>query len=395
MIAEIVPDIYYVGVNKRTNELFEALWPLPYGVSYNSYLIKDEKVALIDACDLSLTQLYEDQLLKTLDGRKVDYLIINHMEPDHSGAIKALRQLFPEMQIVGNARTFGMLKGFYGITENLHEVADGDILDLGIHKLQFHITPMLHWPETMMSYEFTTRTLFSGDAFGCFGALNGSPLDQNIDTDIYWGEMRRYYAGIVGKYGTPVQTALKKLNGILIDRICSTHGPVWQEHLQKAVAAYDRYSRYEGEDGVVIVYGSMYGNTEQLAEKIAGELSARGVKNIVMHNVSVSDTSYILSDIFRYKGLILGSPVYNNNLFPKIEGLMKDLSSRGIKKRVYGSFGSYVWSQGALNQLNTFGKDMGWKIAETDVRQECTSDERNQQGCELLAESFVELLKEV
>lgn len=394
MIKEITSDIFYAGVNNRSKELFEALWPIPYGVSYNSYLIRDEKIALVDACDLNLIQQYADQLLELLDGRSVDYLIINHMEPDHSGAIKTLRHLFPDMKIVGNAKTFGMLKGFYSIEENLLQVADGDELDLGKHKLRFMLTPMLHWPETMMTYDITSATLFSGDAFGCFGALNGSPIDKDIDTDIFRDEMRRYYACIVGKYGVPVQTALKKLKGLPIDRICSTHGPVWEEEIAQAVGAYDRFSRYEGEEGVVIVFGSMYGNTQQLAEKIAEQLSARGVKKIIIHNLSCSDTSYILSDIFRYKGLILGSPVYNNALFPKMEGLLNDLKSRGVKNRVFACFGSYVWAQSALNTLTKFGEEMKWKTATVSVCQECTCDRRNQDGCVQLAQSFTDLLKE-
>lgn len=394
MIAEITPDIYYAGVNKRSNELFEALWPIPYGVSYNSYLIVDEKIALVDACDLSLTQQYADQLLELLNGRQVDYLIINHMEPDHSGAIRALKQLFPDIRIVGNKKTFGMLNGFYGIQDNLHTVADGDVLDLGKHQLKFYITPMLHWPETMMTYDLTSRTLFSGDAFGCFGALNGNPVDKNIDTEIYWGEMRRYYAAIVGKYGVPVQTALRKLFGTPIDRICTTHGPVWEKEITKAVAFYDQYSRYEAEEGVVIVYGSMYGNTQQLAERIAEQLSAQGVKRIVLHNVSTTETSFILSDIFRYKGLVIGSPVYNGALFSKIEGLLNDIKGRGIKSRVFGCFGSYVWSKEALTRLTRFGEEMNWKMASVSVCQECTCDERNREGCRQLTSSFVDLLKE-
>ncbi len=392
MIHEIASDIYYVGINNRSKELFESLWPVPSGVSYNSYLILDEKVALVDACDLNMIQEYADQLENLLNGRPVDYLIINHMEPDHSGAIKMLRQMYPDMKIIGNLKTFGMLKGFYSIEDNLHQVADGDTLTLGKHTLRFILTPMLHWPETMMTYESTTETLFSGDAFGCFGALNGNPVDKNIDTTPYWDEMRRYYAAIVGKYGIPVQTALKKLKDIPLSRICSTHGPVWEEQLADAIAAYDRYSRYEGEDGVVIAYGSMYGNTGQLAEKIAEQLSRRGVKKIIIHNVSVSEPSQILSDIFRYKGLILGAPVYNNALFPKMESLLMDIRSRQIANRVYACFGSYVWTRNALNRLSEFGNEMKWKSATVHVCQECSCDLRSQDGCVQLASSFTDLL---
>ena len=258
--------IHYVGVNDRNKHLFEAMWPLPYGVSYNSYLIDDGVVALVDTVDVAFFETYLRKIREIIGDRPIQYLIINHMEPDHSGSISLIRKYYPDIVLVGNRQTFGMVEGFYGVAGERYEVKDGDFLDLGHHRLRFYLTPMVHWPETMMTYDETEHVLFSGDAFGCFGTVDGSCMDTRINLDKYWDEMVRYYANIVGKYGSPVQKALAKLSGLKIDTICSTHGPVWTENIGKVAGIYDRLSRYDAEEGVVIAYGSMYGNTEQMAE---------------------------------------------------------------------------------------------------------------------------------
>lgn len=304
-MIEITDKIYYVGVNDRNKELFEGLWPLPNGVSYNSYLIDDEKVCLIDTVEVDFFMPYLKNIREVLGDRQVDYLVINHMEPDHSGAIELIRKYYPGIKIVTNKKAFCMIDGFYGMTTDGVEVCNGSTLDLGRHKLSFVLTPMVHWPETMVTLDTTTNTLFSGDAFGCFGALNGGIIDSEINCDTFWLEMVRYYSNIVGKYGTPVQNALKKLEGVQLDYICSTHGPVWHEYIDKVVGIYDRLSRYETEEGIVICYGTMYGNTERMAEVIARAASQAGIKNIVMYNVSKTHHSYIIRDVFRYRGLIV------------------------------------------------------------------------------------------
>ena len=300
--------VHYVGVNDRNKHLFEGMWPLPYGVSYNSYLIDDEKIVLVDTVDINFFEVYLRKIKLIIGDKPIDYLIINHMEPDHSGSIRLIKQHYPNIQIIGNKQTFGMIEGFYGVTEGQHLVKDGDELEIGHHKLRFYLTPMVHWPETMMTFDETDGILFAGDAFGCFGTLDGGFLDTRINTDKYWDEMVRYYSNIVGKYGNPVQKALQKLGGLPITTICSTHGPVWTDYIGKVVEIYDRLSKYEAEEGVVIAYGSMYGNTEEMAEAIAEELSAQGGKNIVMHNVSKSHPSYILTDNSKDNGRNIGSP---------------------------------------------------------------------------------------
>lgn len=352
-MKEITSKIHYVGVNDRNKELFEGLWPLPNGVSYNSYLIVDEKICLVDTVEATFFVNYIKNIQNVIGDRPIDYLIINHMEPDHSGSIALIKKYYPNIKVVGNKKTFGMMQGFYGIGGDEMEVKNGDKLSLGSYELTFVLTPMVHWPETMMTLatDQTTTTLFSGDAFGCFGALNGGIVDSEINCDGFWLEMVRYYSNIVGKYGTPVQNALKKLAGVNLDYICSTHGPVWHEHIGKVVDMYDRMSRYETEEGLVICYGTMYGNTERAAEVIAQAASEAGIKNIVMHNVSKSHHSYIIRDVFRYRGLIVGAPTYNTGLYHEMDVLLSELAQRDIKNHLLGCFGSYGWASKAVGKI--------------------------------------------
>lgn len=395
MHAQIAPGIYYTGVNERTLKNFEALWPLPYGVSYNSYLIIDEKVVLIDASEISMHAQHAMKIQEILGDRSIDYLIINHMEPDHSGAIRDLLQIYPKMTLVGNAKTLAMVQGFYGINPAVLEIKDNDILDTGNHKLRFYLTPMVHWPETMMTYDETTQTLFSGDAFGCFGALNGSIIDGDMDLDLYWSEMRRYYATIVGKYATPVQNALKKLGSLPISLLCTTHGPVWKKYIHEAISYYNQFSQYEAGPGVVIAYGSMYGNTTLLAEKIAEELAAQGIRKIKLWDTGVTDISFILSDIFDCNALILGSPVYNSALFPKMQALMEAIRSRDIKNRYYASFGTYAWGGIPLNKLAAFGEEMNWTTVYPTISQRYSLHEELFEECRKMAIAMADKIKQM
>lgn len=351
---KIFEGFYYVGVNDRTTHRFEGLWPIPNGVSYNSYLVQGKnKIALIDGVELSEIENLSENIQEAIGKKAPDYLVINHMEPDHSGAIKILHTLFPEMAIVGNAKTLDMVKGYYGITENTIKVAENDTIDLGDITLTFKLTPMVHWPETMMTYVNEWNMLFSGDAFGCFGAINGGILDSDTDVEMYIPEMYRYYSNIVGKYGVFVQKAIAKFADIHIDYICPTHGPIWHESRNRIIDIYNRLSKYEGEEGVTIVYGSMYGHTEKMADIIAGQLAKRGIKNIRIHNASTTHLSYILSDIFKYKGLIIGSPTYSNTIFPPIEAVLSAITNREIKKRIVASFGNFTWGGQAVKRINS------------------------------------------
>lgn len=392
-LKEIANHIYYVGVNDRQKVLFENLWPLPYGVSYNSYLIVDEKTVLIDTVDVCYSDIFFKKIEDALEGRPLDYLIVNHMEPDHAGSIRLLRQLYPNVQIIGNKQTFGMLDGFHGITTGLYEVKEGDVLNTGNHQLSFYMAPMVHWPEVMVTYDAVTKTLFSADAFGTFGTLDGGVIDADMNVEHYWEEMIRYYANIVGKYGNPVQRALQKLSGLEIETICSTHGPVWREYKDKAIQIYDRLSRYEGEEGVTIVYGSMYGNTEQMAEAIASSLSAHGVKNIVMHNVSKTPASYILKDIFKYKGVIIGCPTYSNRLYPEVASILDKIETREVKDRLFGYFGTFTWSGVVVKQLTTFAEKMKWSVVGEPVEQKQGLKADKYEACWALGKAMAEQLK--
>ena len=366
---EIVNDIYYVGVNDRTKHLFESLWPLPNGVSYNSYLIVDEKVALVDTVDICYSDVFFRKITTLLGDRPIDYLVVNHMEPDHSGSIGLLVNKYPKLRIVGNKRTVEMLKGYHGVSNNVVEIIDLDILNLGKYNLQFYLTPMVHWPETMMTYLQEKKALFSGDAFGTFGANDGSVLDSQTRSVKYWDEMIRYYSNIVGKFGSPVQTALKKLSGVEIEMICSTHGPVWTKNgsINEVVSLYDKLSKYEAESGLVIIYGSMYGNTAELADTIAVSASHNGVKDIVIHNVSKSHESDIIRDVFKYKGLIVGSPTYNNKLYPAVESVLTSLQNRNIKNRLFGYFGGFSWSDASERLLKSFAEEMSFEVVAEPV----------------------------
>ena len=386
-------SVVWVGASDRRLALFENLFPIPRGVSYNSYLILDEKTALLDTTDASVTRQYLENVSHNLNGKPLDYLIINHMEPDHSGSIRLIKQHYPDIVIVGNKQTFGMIEGYYGVTGEQYIVKDEDFLALGHHKLRFYLTPMVHWPETMMTFDETEGVLFSGDGFGCFGTLDGGFLDTRINTDRYWDEMVRYYSNIVGKYGSPVQKALQKLGGLHITTICSTHGPVWTDNISKVIGIYDKLSRYAADEGVVIAYGSMYGHTEQMAEAIAAELSAQGIKNIVMHNVSKSNPSYIIADIFKYRGLIIGSPTYSNQIYPDIESLLSKILIREIKGRYLGYFGSFTWAGAAVKRMAEFAEKSKFEIIADPVEMKQAMKDITYEQCEHLARFMADRLK--
>ena len=390
---EIKGKVHYVGVNDRNKTLFENLWPLPYGVSYNSYLIDDEMVALVDTVDVCYFEVYLKKIRSIIGDRPINYLIINHMEPDHSGSISLIKQYYPNIVIVGNKKTFDMVEGFYGVGGERYVVGEGDFLALGYHKLRFSLIPMVHWPETMVTYDETEGILFSGDAFGCFGALNGGVIDANINTDIYWDEMVRYYSNIVGKYGAPVQKALQKLQTLKINAICSTHGPVWTEEIPRVVRIYDRLSRYEAEEGVVIAYGTMYGNTAEMAEAIAEELSKQGIRNIVMHNVSHTNHSYIIADVFKYRGLIVGCPTYNTQMYPEMEALLNKLSAREIKGRYMGWFGSFTWASAAVKKITEFNDKLKFEPVGNPIEMKHSMKSETYVQCKELAKAMADRLK--
>lgn len=393
-MQKLTDNIYYIGVNDRTTALFEGLWPLPAGVSYNSYLIDDEKTAVIDCVGPEFFEEHLANMRSVLGNRTVDYIVVNHMEPDHSGALALFRQFYPQARIVGNKKTISMLEGYYGIDgADCIAVADGTTLELGRHTLSFHLAPMVHWPETMVTYDSTSGTLFSGDAFGCFGALNGTALDTETDIEPYFPEMRRYYSNIVGKYATPVQNALKKLAAINIKMICPTHGPVWTEAAGRVIAEYDRMSRYEAEEGAVVVYASMYGNTRQMAEEVARGLSEAGIRKIVVHDAARTPLSFILSDIFTYKGLAIGATTYNGDINPAVKAVLEAVKLREVKHRAMAAFGSFTWAGKAAKTISDFADNMGYTQPAPAVEMKQGFNPAAAESCRTLGKALGEAIK--
>lgn len=385
-------DIYYVGVNDRRTELFENIWPLPRGVAYNSYLINDEKVALIDTIEIGQVEKFLKKIHAIIGDKTIDYLIINHMEPDHAGAVSIIRELYPQIRIVGNKKTLPMVEGFFGINDNIIEVKEGDELDLGKHRLQFYMAPMVHWPETMVTYEASRKILFSADAFGSFGTLDGGIFDDEMDFSYFADEMRRYYSNIVGKYGSPVQKALEKLKGLSVSTIASAHGPVIRSHINEVIDLYDRWSRFDTDEGVVIAFASMYGNTEEMVEVTARALAEEGIKEIRIYDVSQTHSSFIISDIFKYKGVVLASPTYNSKLHPNMEALVNKLLHMGVKNHYLGILGSFTWAGTATKQLKEFGESLNWEIVGQPVEEKHALKKQKYDECRILGKNLAEKL---
>jgi flavorubredoxin len=368
----LTDDIYFLGVNDRRTSLFENFWPLPTGVTYNSYLIVDEKVCLIDTVDRKFTDDYFERLDDILGERVIDYLVINHVEPDHSGSLKAISEKYPSVIMIGNKKTFPMVENFYGITGNRMIVDDGDSLDLGRHKLNFHTIPMVHWPESMVTYESTSQILFSNDAFGSFGTLDGGVFDDEINPLVYNDEVIRYFSNIVGKYCPHTQRALTKLEGLTFKQIAPSHGLIWRSQIDWIMEKYQKWSSYTTDKGVVIVFGSMYGNTEKMADAIGRQLAVRGIKNLKIYDASKTHISYIISEIFKYKGVIIGSCAYNNEMFPAVEAVVREIEHKGIKNHLLGIFGSYSWNGGGVKNLEKFAEDIKWEVVNPSVEEKGT-----------------------
>lgn len=382
-MKKISNRIYSVGVNDNDKELFEGLWPLPFGVSYNSYIVADEKVALIDTVECGFEKEFMDNIQEAIADREIDYLVINHMEPDHSSLISYMLEKYPSLKIIGNSKTYPMLRGYYKVPEDrVQIVAEGQTINLGSCRLQFFMVPMVHWPETMVSWLEDEGTIFSGDAFGTFGNAPEEMTDSADTFEQYSDEMARYYSNIVGKYGGPVQSALKKLSSLNIERICSTHGPVWEQNCSKVISLYDRLSKGETSRGVCIVYGSMYGNTAAAADALALECEKLGIPyaihDLAGNNAGSMGISGALRDCFLFDTLAVGSPTYNNGIFPPVEMFMRALSSRMVKGKRFLAFGSYSWAGASVRSLNELAKasdfellSEGLSFAQSYSREKC------------------------
>lgn len=353
-VKNVKEDLFWIGGNDRRLALFENVYPIPRGVSYNSYVLMDEKTVLLDTVDHVISDLFFENLEHVLNGRELDYMVVNHMEPDHCAAIGDVLRRYKNVQIICTAKAAVMIKQFFSIDieSQLHIVKEMDTVSTGKHNLVFVMAPMVHWPEVMVTYDTTDKTLFSADAFGTFGALNGNLFADEVDFERDWlDDARRYYTNIVGKYGVQVQNLLKKAATLEISTICPLHGPVWRENIGWFIDKYDKWSSYTPESqSVLIAYASIYGNTENAVEVLASKLADLGVKNIAMYDVSVTDPSVVLSEAFRCSHMVLASPTYNAGIFPKMETVLLEMKAHNLQNRTAAVIenGSWALSAGKL-----------------------------------------------
>lgn len=394
---KVAEDIYWIGGSDRRLALFENLFPIPRGVAYNSYLIMDEKTVVMDTVDASITRQFIENIAHVLQGRPLDYLVVNHMEPDHCANIEELLVRYPEMKIVGNAKTHNMIRQFYDadLEGKTITVKEGDTLALGKRTLHFFFAPMVHWPEVMVSWEETDKILFSADAFGSFGALNGNIFNDELNFDRDWlADARRYYTNIVGKYGPQVQNALKKLSALEIQMICPLHGPIWRSDLGYLLDKYDKWSRYEPEDkAVAIMYASMYGNTENAANVLAAELAEAGVKNIAVYDVSNTHISELIAEVFRCSHLVLASPTYNNGIYPAMLNLLHDMKALNVQNRTVALLENGSWAPSSAKQVRALLDEMkGMEILEPVVTVKSALKEDSMNSLRELADTLVKSL---
>lgn len=352
---KIKEDLIYVGGSDRRLSRFENLFPIPKGVSYNSYVLLDEKTVLFDTADESISRQYIENVVHALNGRPLDYMVVQHMEPDHCAMIDDMLRRYPEAKMVCSAKAVGMFAQFYGtdVAARALVVKEGDKLSTGEHTLHFVMAPMVHWPEVMVTYDEKDKILFSADAFGTFGALAGNIFNDEITFDTTWmNDARRYYANIVGKYGVQVQALLKKAASLDIEMICPLHGPIWRKDLGLLLEKYQKWSTYEPEDKtVMIAYATMYGNTENAANVLAGMLADKGVKNIAMYDVSETDVSELVAESFRCSHLVLAAPTYNSGIQPKMEAYLSDIKALNLQNRTVAVIDNGTWAATAGKQM--------------------------------------------
>ena len=352
---KVKDDLIYVGGSDRRLSRFENLFPIPKGVSYNSYVLLDEKTVLFDTADESISRQYIENVVHALNGRPLDYMVVQHMEPDHCAMIDDMLRRYPEAKMVCSAKAVGMFAQFYGtdVAARALVVKEGDKLSTGEHTLHFVMAPMVHWPEDMVTYDEKDKILFSADAFGTFGALAGNIFNDEITFDTTWmNDARRYYTNIVGKYGVQVQALLKKAASLDIEMICPLHGPIWRKDLGLLLEKYQKWSTYEPEDKtVMIAYATMYGNTENAANVLAGMLADKGVKNIAMYDVSETDVSELVAESFRCSHLVLAAPTYNSGIQPKMEAYLSDIKALNLQNRTVAVIDNGTWAATAGKQM--------------------------------------------
>lgn len=398
MCEKVTDDLYWIGGSDRRLALFENVYPIPRGVSYNSYVLLDEKTVLLDTVDASISGLFFENLEHVLNGRTLDYLIVNHMEPDHCAIIADVVRRYPDMKLVCNAKTVPMLKQFFDfpVDDRTVIVKEMDTLCTGKHTFAFVMAPMVHWPEAMVSYDTVDKILFSADGFGTFGAINGNLFADEVDFERDWlDDARRYFINIVGKYGVQVQNLLKKAATLEIKMICPLHGPIWRENLGWFIEKYDTWSSYKPENqAVMIAYASIYGNTQNAAEILASKLADKGVKNIAMYDVSVTDPSVIVSESFRCSHLVFAAPSYNGGIFTKMETVLSELKAHSLQNRTVAIMENGTWAPVAGKQMREIFAGMkNIELLEEGVTIRSAVKEAQEASLEALAEKIASSLQ--
>lgn len=397
-VKKVTDDLCWIGGSDRRLALFENVYPIPRGVSYNSYVLLDEKTVLLDTVDASISGLFFGNLEYVLNGRTLDYLIVNHMEPDHCAVIGDVVRRYPDVKLVCNAKTVPMLKQFFNfpVEDRTVIVKEMDTLCTGKHTFAFVMAPMVHWPEAMVSYDTVDKILFSADGFGTFGAINGNLFADEVNFERDWlDDARRYFINIVGKYGVQVQNLLKKAATLEIKMICPLHGPVWRENLGWFIEKYDTWSSYKPEDqAVMIAYASIYGNTENAAEILASKLADKGVKNIAMYDVSVTDPSVIVSESFRCSHLVFAAPSYNGGIFTKMETVLSELKAHSLQNRTVAIMENGTWAPVAGRQMREIFAGMkNIELLEEGVTIRSAVKEAQEESLEALAEKIASSLQ--
>lgn len=396
-VRKVTEDLYWVGGNDRRLALFENIHPIPRGVSYNSYLLLDEKTVLFDTVDWSIGRQFLENVQAVLNGRNLDYLVINHMEPDHGASIEEIILRYPDVKIISTEKSFMLMRQFgFNIDGRIEEVAEGDTKSFGKHEVTFIAAPMVHWPEAMVTFDTTNGVLFSADAFGSFGALNGKLFNDEVDFDRDWiDDARRYYTNIVGKYGPHVQSLLKKASGIDIKMICPLHGPVWRTNLGYFLDKYDKWSKYEPEEkGVMIVYGSMYGNTESAANSLATKFVEKGIKNVVMYDVSSTHVSKLISETFRVSHVVLASVTYNLGIYPPMHNYLMDMKALNLQNRTFAIIENGSWACRSGNLMREFLEGMrDMTVLDDKVTLVSSMKEDNVTDMDILVDTVMEYMK--
>ena len=399
-VRKVTEDLYWVGANEHRLHLFENIHPIPRGVSYNSYLLMDEKTVLFDTVDWAVCREFLNNIEHVLDGRDLDYVIINHLEPDHAASLDEVLIRYPNAKVISNERAFMMMRQFgFDIDGKEIEVAEGDAMSFGQHEITWVAAPMVHWPEAMVSFDTTNGVLFSADAFGSFGALDGKLFADEVNFDRDWiDDARRYLTNIVGKYGPHVQDLLKKAGTIDIKMICPLHGPVWREDLGYFIEKYDKWSRYEPEeDGVLLVYASMYGNTEYAAQCLATKLCERGMTNIHMYDVSKTHVSYLVSEAFRLSHIVLASVTYNLEIYPVMHQFLDEIRMLNLQNRTVGIIENGTWTPQAGTLMEEF-LDKNMKLMDTlggEVTVTSSLNDSTEKELDALADSIIESFEKI